>query len=99
MLFNLLPLGRLNIGSLLAFRALRDFELHFLTFFKGLEAVHLNCGKMREQIFAAVIRSDEAKAFGIVEPLDGTCCHKRLSNIDQSHEPLKQEASRNAAPS
>ncbi len=31
----------LNVGSLLAFRALRDFELDFLTFFEGLESVHL----------------------------------------------------------
>jgi hypothetical protein len=73
--------GRLDIGSLFAFRALRDFELHFLTFFQSLKAIHLNCGKMREKIFATVIRSNKAKAFGVVEPLDSTCCHKRLSNI------------------
>jgi hypothetical protein len=30
-----------------------------------------------EQILAAVIRSDEAKAFGIIEPLNSTSCHKR----------------------
>lgn len=38
----------LNVGSLLAFRALRDFELNFLTFFEGLEAVHLDCGEVSE---------------------------------------------------
>lgn len=76
-------LRSLNVGSLLAFRALRDFELYFLTFFEGLEAVHLDCGKVCKQILTAVIRGDKAEAFGIVEPLDGTCCHKkRLSNID-----------------
>jgi hypothetical protein len=69
-------LGTLDVGSLLAFRALRDFELDFLTFFEGLKAVHVDCGEMREQIFAAIIWSDEAKAFGIIEPLNGTCCHK-----------------------
>jgi hypothetical protein len=29
-----------------------------------------------EQIFAAVIWGDEAKTFGIIEPLHSTCCHK-----------------------
>ena len=71
-------LRSLNVGSLLAFRALRDFELDFLTFFERLEAVHLDCGKVREQIFTAVIRSDKAEAFRIVEPLDCTCCHKSV---------------------
>jgi hypothetical protein len=67
----------LNVGSLLAFRALRDFELNFLTFFEGLETVHVDRGEVCEQIFAAVIWSDEAKTFGIIEPLNCTCCHKR----------------------
>ena len=70
-------LGSLDVGSLLAFRALRDFELNFLTFFEGLETVHVDCGEVSEQIFAAVIWSDEAKTFGIIEPLNSTCCHKK----------------------
>ena len=79
-------LSSLDVGSLLAFRALRDFELNFLTFFEGLETVHVDCGEVREQIFAAVIWGDEAKTFGIIEPLNCTCCHKELSNKNQSHE-------------
>lgn len=79
-------LSSLDVGSLLAFRALRDFELNFLTFFEGLETVHVDCGEVREQIFAAVIWSDEAKTFGIIEPLNCTCCHKELSNKNQSRE-------------
>jgi hypothetical protein len=78
-------LGGLDVGSLLAFRALRDFELDLLTFFEGLEAVHLDCGKVGEQIFTAVIRSDKSEAFGIVEPLDGTCCHKSVFQIITNH--------------
>jgi hypothetical protein len=70
-------LSSLDVGSLLAFRALRDFELNFLTFFEGLETVHVDRGEVCEQIFAAVIWSDEAKTFGIIEPLNCTCCHKR----------------------
>jgi hypothetical protein len=30
-----------------------------------------------EQIFTAVIWSDEAKTFGIIEPLNSTSCHKK----------------------
>ena len=74
-------LSSLDVGSLLAFRALRDFELDFLTFFEGLKTVHVDCGEMREQILAAVIWSDEAKTFGIIEPLNSTCCHKELSEL------------------
>jgi len=82
-LFNRLSLNgsrRLNVGSLLAFGALRDFELDFLAFFEGLEAVHLDCGKVCKQILTAIIGSNKAEAFRVVEPLDSTCCHKRLSN-------------------
>ena len=70
----------LDVRSLLAFRALRDFERYFLTFFQSLEAVHLDCGKVGEQILTTVIRGDKAKAFGIIEPLDGTCCHNASFN-------------------
>jgi hypothetical protein len=73
-------LRALDVGSLLAFRALRDFELDFLTFFEGLKTGHIDCGEVREQILAAVIRSDEAKTLGIIEPFNSTSCHKKLSN-------------------
>ena len=85
LLIDVISLALLNVGSLLAFGALRYFERHFLTFFKGLEAVHLNCGKVGELIFTAVIRSDKSEAFGIVEPLDGTCCHKSVFQILTDH--------------
>ncbi len=73
--------GRLNVGSLLAFGALRDFELYFLTFFKGFETIHLDRGEMCEQIFSPVIRRDESETLGVVEPLDCTCCHKSVFQI------------------
>jgi hypothetical protein len=71
----------LDVRSLLAFRALRDFELDFLTFFEGLEAVHLDCGKVCKQILTAIIWGDKAEAFRIVKPLDCTCCHKSVFQI------------------
>jgi hypothetical protein len=81
-------LTALDVRSLLAFRTLGDFERHFLTFFEGLKTVHVDCGKVREQIFAAVVWGDEAKTFGIIEPLNSTCCHKKNFQINfESHEP------------
>jgi len=41
---------------------------------------------MGEKIFAAIIRSDEAETFGIIEPLDGTECHI-LATFPQKNEP------------
>ena len=92
-------LGGLNVGSLLAFRALRDFERYFLTFFEGLEAIHVDCGKVGKQIFTAVIWSDKAETFGIVKPLDCTCCHKSVSQIKTNHTSHKSKKQRNPASS
>src|SRR3972149_2935721 len=68
-------LRSLNVGSLLAFRTLNDVKGNLLAFFEGFEAAHVDCGEMREQIFAAIIRSNETKTFCIVEPLYCTVCH------------------------
>jgi hypothetical protein len=68
-------LSCLDIGSLFPFWTLADFEGNFLAFLQGLEAVHVNGGKMCENIFPTVIRGNEAKTLGIAKPLDGTRCH------------------------
>ncbi len=68
-------LGGLDIGSLLSLGTLHDFEGNLLAFFQGLESAHVNRGEMRKQVFAPVIRSDETKAFSVVEPLNCTSCH------------------------
>jgi hypothetical protein len=68
-------LGALDIGSLLAFRALRHFEGNFFTFLQGLEAIHVDCGEVGEKIFATIVRGDKTKTFGIIEPLDCANCH------------------------
>lgn len=60
---SLFGLRVLDVGSLLAFWAFSDVELHFLTFFERFEAVHLDSGEMGEQVLAAAIRSDEAETF------------------------------------
>ena len=66
---------RADVSRLLAFRASRYIKLHLLVFSQGLETISLNCGEVCEQVFATIIRSDEAEAFGVIEPLDGTSCH------------------------
>jgi hypothetical protein len=33
---------------------------------------------MREDVFAATIRRNEAETLGVVEPLYGTSCHERV---------------------
>ena len=70
---------------MLAFRALRYFKRYFLTFFEGFEAIHLNRGKVCEQIFATIVRSDKTEAFGIVKPLYSTSCHKKRLSLLTNH--------------
>src|SRR5258708_55363 len=71
----------LDVRSLLALRALRDFELDFLSFLERFEPAHLNRGEVREQIFAAVIRGYKAITLGIIEPLNRTCWHRAFLNF------------------
>src|SRR5918995_2567417 len=68
-------LHRLDVVRLQPLGAALHFEFDLLAFLQRLEAGHLDRGVMREQILAALARGDEAKAFGVVEPLDGTGCH------------------------
>ena len=80
-------LRSLDVGSLLAFRALNYVEGDLLAFFERFETTHVDCGKVREQIFAAIIGSDKTKTLCVVEPLYGTSCHvftSLLKNRDYS---------------
>ncbi len=67
--------GWLDICSLLALRPHLHIEAHFLVFLQRLDAFSLDFGKVGEQVFAAVIRGDEAKALRIVEPFHSASCH------------------------
>ena len=68
-------LGGLDVGSLLAFGAGGHFEADALIFFQGLEAVGLDFGEVSEEVFAAAVRSNKAKALAVIEPLYDTCLH------------------------
>jgi hypothetical protein len=67
-----------DVCCLKALGAALHFELDFLPFLQRLESGHLDRGVMREQVFAALGRGDEAEAFGVIEPLYGTGCHVHL---------------------
>src|SRR5438067_4274357 len=73
-------LRRLNIRGLLALRTLRYVEADFLPLFEALEPLHVDRREVREQVFAAVIRRDEAITFRVVEPLDRAGCHTTCSS-------------------
>jgi hypothetical protein len=67
--------GARDIRCLLALRALRHVEGNLLALFEGLESTHGDRGEMGEEIFAAIIRSNEAKTLSVIEPLNCTSCH------------------------
>src|SRR6266850_1213352 len=71
----------LDVRSLLALRALRDFELDFLSFLERFEPAHLNRGEVRKQILAAVIRGYKPITLCIIEPLHRTCWHRAFLNF------------------
>src|SRR3954465_4745687 len=71
--------GGLDVGRLLALGSLGHFEADLLTFLQCLEPRHVDRGKMREQVFTAAVRRDEAEALRIVEPLNGSGCHSATS--------------------
>ena len=74
---------RVKQGDLIV--ELEDFDPNFmapdlLAFLERLETAHLDRREVREQVFAAVIRGDEAIPLGIVEPLHRSCGHSTFLN-------------------
>ena len=68
-------LWSLDVGGLFAFGTLSYIKCNFLAFFERLESAHIDCGKVRKQIFAPVIGSDKTKTLCIVKPFYSACCH------------------------
>jgi hypothetical protein len=66
-----------NVGCLGAFGRVDNVELHLLAFGQRLEAAVLYVAEMNEHI-AAFFTGNESKAFGIIEPLNGTGFHDEL---------------------
>src|SRR5215469_13870341 len=55
-----------------------DLVGDFLSFLQRLHASTLHRADMDEDVLAAGLRLNEAKAFGGVEPFDGACRHRSL---------------------
>jgi hypothetical protein len=72
-------LQRTDVCRLLALRSRFHLKRYALIFLQRLKAFRANFREMREQIFAARIRRNEAKAFSIVEPFDDTGFHIPVS--------------------
>ncbi len=63
-----------HICRLESLRTLDDIEFDLITLGQRLEAIALDCRKMHEYVFSAVLL-DETKALGVVEPLHSTVSH------------------------
>jgi len=64
-------LERLDLRGLHALRAALRGELDALAFLERAETGALDLLEVREEVFAAAFRSDEAKALGLVKALNG----------------------------
>jgi len=82
-------LSCLDVGSLLAFGALRDVKADFLAFLERLETVHVDCRKVRKQINATIIGSNKSETLCIVKPFDCTDCHDTFSLLIKQGHPLQ----------
>ena len=69
------------VNSCRTFLTVLNFELNVLTFSQSFEAITLDSGEVYEHVFAAISRSNEAKTFRLVEPLNLTfnLCHLKNS--------------------
>src|SRR5262249_10194148 len=68
------------VGCDLAAAPIGDqLELDLLAFVQRAETGALDGADMDEGVLAAVIRLNESEAFGGVEPLNGTCSHRKSS--------------------
>src|SRR5437764_15387060 len=70
---------RLDVRGLLALRAGGYVEGDALVFGQRFETLGVDCREVREQVFIAVVRFDEAEAFCVVEPFHRASCHIALS--------------------
>src|SRR3954447_4959736 len=74
-------LDRRYVDCLRALVARLGVELDLCALGEGLESVASNSGVVYEQVLSAFIRSDEAEALVVVEPLNGSGCHVYWSSV------------------
>src|SRR6185369_6878409 len=64
-----------DVAGLRSLGTLRSLELDVVAFFQRFESSSLDRAEVHEQIFSAVIGSDEPESLCIVKPLHSTLCH------------------------
>src|SRR5512146_780355 len=70
-----------NVGGLEPLRALGHLEFDLVALGQALEALSLDGVEVHEHILASLL-GDEAVALRIVEPLDGTLCHRHYLSCE-----------------
>ena len=63
------PLDPRDVCGVESLRAALNLELYHLSFRKAFKTIHLDRGKMHEDVFAAFLLN-EAVALGVIEPLN-----------------------------
>src|SRR3954470_22319397 len=84
---------RNDVGRHRALLALCGLVLDLRALGQGLEARTGDVAEVHEEVLAALLRRDEAEALGVVEPLDGSCCHENTSSRS-THERVRRRWSR-----
>ena len=79
----------MDIGGLFSLLALCHFKADLLAFFERLETAHVDCGKMCEQILAAIVGGNKSKTLCVVEPFNSTDCHETFSLLIKQGHPLR----------
>src|SRR5919109_3589128 len=70
---------RSHVGRLGTLRAFALLERDARALDEGLKTVACDIAVVHEQVLRAFIRTDEAVPLAVVEPLDGSVCHKNTS--------------------
>src|SRR5918994_6136404 len=86
-----------DVGRFGTLLALTDLEFDLRALGKRLEALTRDARVMNEDILVAVVRRDEAVALRVVEPLNGSSCH-RETPPSQPHEREEEALSRLTTP-
>ena len=68
-----------NETGMIPLWAFMNVEIDLLAGFQSPVTLHLDCGVVSEDVFTAILRANEAKAFSIIEPFNSTRLHASTS--------------------
>ena len=70
-----------DVASLFALRTSTALERNTLIFGQAFKAICLNIFKVGEQVTTAIVRGNEAKTFGIIEPFYCTSLNTHVTSL------------------